>query len=166
MSGATADERRERSRRHREWQLRKQNCRKSTGGREPGDPPSLSDSGDERFDWNEPSSDEERTGVPGFTSSVKWLLNPSVSDELYAHASGAGANNPEGELRFHTMMRTAQSIVRNAQANNYDASVAVLKEFDQYLSEMSEFLGINVGAVLHHVAAGREPYEQEDIYDL
>ena len=64
------------------------------------------------------------------------------------------------------MMRTAQSIVRNAQANNYDASVAVLKEFDQYLSEMSEFLGINVGAVLHHVAAGREPYEQEDIYEL
>ena len=116
----------------------------------------------ERF---EPCSDEEHS-VPGFSSSVKWLLEPFVYEDLRGHACGAGVGNPDDERRFRIVLRSAQSIVRKAQLNNYDASASDIEEFDEHMTEMSEILGINVGAVLYHTAAGRNPYDYEDIYDL
>ena len=87
-------------------------------------------------------------------------------EDVRGHACGADAGNPGVERRFRVMLRSAQIIVRKAQANNFDASASDIEEFDGYMTEMSEILGFNVNAVLYYTAAGRNPYDYEDIYDL
>ena len=119
MSEAAAAERRERIRRHREWQLRKQNCRKATGGRQPYDPSSEAEAADESLGWEKPCSDAEHMSMPGFSPSVKWLLDPTVEKDLQGHALGAGAGNPDGERRFHVVLHSVQCIVRKAQTKRF-----------------------------------------------
>ena len=166
MSEAAAAERRERIRRHRERQLRKQSCRKATGGRQPCDPSSEAEVTDESPGWETPCSNAEHMSMPGFSPTVKWLLDSTVEEDLRGLALGAGAYSPDGERRFHVILHSVQSIVRKAQANGYNASDSDMKGLGEQVAEMSEFLGINVATMLYHLAANRNPYDYEDIYDL
>ena len=101
---------------------------------------------------------------PAFSRFVRWLIDPEVDADL--RAQGMGYDDAQECRAFRRELRAAQNIVRAAVANNFHAPLSDVREFDNLVESMTQFIGHDIMMMLLRLENGHSPWPDMDGSDF